>query len=195
MPRAMSSAMLAAITAPVVPIAIFAELTFGSGPVYLWSGMGPIIWNGQTWQGVGSLGRVSVVDEGSQVEARGIELELSGFDSTLVPLVMDEFVLMQPAYVYVGCFNAGALIDSPLVAFAGRMDASHIQIHGLTASLTISCESLFVDMNVAVNRRYTADDQNRDWPGDLGMNFVWPIQEKGLYWGTAPSGTNVMSSR
>lgn len=191
----MSTAMQVAITAPVVPIAIFVQATFASGPVYLWSGLGPMSWNGQTWQGVGSLGRVSVIDEGTSVEARGMTLELSGFDSTLLPLVMGEFALLQAAYVYVACFNAGVLIDSPLVAFAGRMDASSIRVTGLTASISINCESIFVDMNVAVNRRYTADDQNRDWPGDLGMAFVWGIQEKGLYWGTAPSGTNVLTSR
>src|ERR1035441_8735896 len=69
--RAMSSAMLAAITSPGIQPAFFVMATFATGPVYLWSGIGSIFWNGQTWLGVGTLGSISVAEEGSTVEAKG----------------------------------------------------------------------------------------------------------------------------
>ena len=192
MPRPnISNAMLAALVARDLKLAIFVEATFASGPVYLWSGFGPIAWNGRTWLGLGSLGKVSPIAEGTTVESRGITLTLSGIDPTLLSSVLGEFLLAAPALVYLGLFTAGALIASPLTIWAGRMDKPSIKIGAETATININCESRLVDMNTSVERRYTADDQQRDWPGDLGMTFVNSIQEMTLYWGTAPttSGT------
>lgn len=187
MPRAMSTAMLAAINASELFPAIFVEATFATGPVYVWSGMGSITWNAQTWVGIGSLGSISTIDEGSTVEAKGIALTLSGIDPTLLADVLGEFSLGQPVTVYLGLFNGGALIDHPITSWAGRMDQPTIEVDGKAAMITINCESRLLDMNTAVDRRYTADDQQRDWPGDLCFNFVNAIQEMTLYWGTAPT--------
>lgn len=189
MPRPMSTAMMAALAATELFPALFVEATFASGPVYLWSGMGPIVWNGQTWTGVGTLGKVTAIDDGSTVEARGINLEFSGIDPTLLADVLGEFLLGQPVIVSLGLFDAGALIADPITSWSGRMDQPTIDIDGKTASISINCENRLIDMNTAVDRRYTAEDQQRDWPGDLGMNFVFSLQEKTWYWGTAPTSS------
>lgn len=190
MPRLMSSAMLAAIAAGELFPALFVEANFATGPVYIWSGMGPIDWNGHTWLGVGTLGSVSAVSEGTTVEARGITLTLSGIDPALLTDVLGEFVPGLPVIVFLGLFNAGALIASPLVSFSGRMDQPSVDIDGISSAISINCENRLIEMNVAVDRRYTADDQQRDFPGDLGFNFVNAIQEMTLYWGTSPTSSN-----
>jgi len=183
--------MLAALAGSELQCAFFVAANFASGPVYMWTGFGPITWNGQTWIGTGSLGSVSPIDEASTVEAKGLTLTLSGIDSSLLGDVMSEFALGLPVTVYLGLFNAGVLIASPITSWAGRMDQPLIEVDGKLATISINCESRLLDMNTAVDRRYTADDQQRDWPGDLGFNFVNAIQEMTLYWGTAPttSGT------
>src|ERR1700677_68177 len=192
MPRPMSTAMLAAITATQLNLAIFIEANFITGPVYIWTGLGPIHWNGQTWQGLGSLLGVSAIDEGSTVEARGITLTLSGFDPTLLPLALNEFALLQPVTVYLGCFTAGVLIDDPITSFGGLMDQPSINIDGTAATIDVNCESVLLEMSQSVGRRYTAEDQQRDFPGDEAFNWVTAIQEKGFYWGTVPAtGANV----
>jgi len=47
-----------------------------------------------------------------------------------------------------------------------------------------------VEMNVAVDRRYTNEDQQLDYPGDRGMEFVSSIQDVTIYWGRTPSNIN-----
>ena len=190
MPRLMSTAMAAAIASPYLSFALFCEANFTSGPVYIWSRGYPIVWNGQTWLGLGALASISTIAEGSDVEARGIALGLSGFDPTFLPAVMNEFALLLPVIVYLGLFDAGVLIADPIIAFSGRMDKPEIAASGKTASISIACESTLADMNVAVNRRKTADDQQRDHPGDLAYNYVMAIQERNEYWGVAPTTTN-----
>lgn len=187
MPRPMSSAMLTAIDARELAPAIFVEAFFSSGPVRLWTGFGPIVWNGFTWTGIGTLGSLSPIDDGATVEAKGITLTLSGIDPAMLTHVLGEFSLGQPVTIYLGLFNAGSLIANPITSWAGRMDQPTIDVAGSTASISINCENRLADMNAAVDRRYTADDQQRDWPGDLGFTFVNAIQEMTLYWGTSPT--------
>ena len=188
--RAMSSAMLAAITSPGIQPAFFVMATFATGPVYLWSGIGSIFWNGQTWLGVGTLGSISVAEEGSTVEAKGITIGLSGFDSSFLTAVLGEFQLGLPVVVYLGLFADGALIASPITAWAGRMDQPTITVGGETADIKISCENRLIDLNTSVQRRYTNDDQQLVAPGDLGLSFQSGIQEVVIYWGVIPNSKN-----
>lgn len=193
MPRSMSADMLAGIQAKELLPVLFVYGQFATGPVYLWTGYGPISWNGQIWQGIGTLLTVSLIEEGSDVNARGISIGLSGFDANLLSLALGEIQQGQPVVVYVGLFYPGSpwlVIDDPLTAWAGRMDQPTIDVLGETASISINCENRLVAMGVAVDRRYTNEDQQRDWPGDGGEAFVLSIQDTNIYWGRLPGTSN-----
>jgi hypothetical protein len=69
------------------------------------------------------------------------------------------------------------------------MDQPTIDVDGTTATIAINCESRLLDMNVAVDRRYTNEDQQLDHPGDRGLEFVNSIQEVVIYWGRSPSSS------
>jgi len=51
----------AAATAPVVVPVVLCELDFATGPVRVWTGLGPLSWAGLTFEGVGDLGAMSEV--------------------------------------------------------------------------------------------------------------------------------------
>lgn len=179
--------MLTAIQASELQPAIFVAAQFRNEIVYIWSGTGTISWNSHTWQGVGALGSISTIDEGSTVEAKGIALGLSGIDPQLLPDVLTQLQLGLPVTAYLGLFNGGSLIANPVTSWSGRMDQPTIDISGTEARISINCESRLLDMNTAARRRYTIEDQQRDYPGDLGFSFVDSIQEITLYWGQAPT--------
>src|ERR1041384_6659198 len=107
MPRSMSPEVLAAITSQMMRPALFVEANFTSGPAYLWSGVGTISWHGHDWLGVGPLGSISTVEEGSNVQARGIGLSLSGIDVNLLTGILSEFEVGLPVLVYLGVFESG----------------------------------------------------------------------------------------
>jgi hypothetical protein len=70
------------------------------------------------------------------------------------------------------------------------MDQPTLDVTGVAASIAINCENRLVEMNVAVDRRYTDEDQQLDYPGDRGFEFVNGIQEAQIYWGRTPSSKN-----
>ncbi len=191
MPRDVTPAFLAALASQQVRPAIFVEAHFVSGPVYLWTGLGSIVWNGHTWLGVGSLGSISTIEEGSAVEAKGITLTLSGVDASLLNLVTGEFQQGLPVTVSLGLFDdAGQLIPNPVLSFAGRTDQPRIEVSGDTATISIACENLLIDLNTSIERRYTNEDQQSEFPGDRGFEFVPSIQQRTIHWGQSASSTN-----
>ncbi len=184
MPRVLTSGMLAAVTSQNLQPALFVELAFRDNVIRVWSGRGSTTFNGHTWSGIGSFGAISTIDEGTTVEARGITLTMSGIDPTMLAEALQEIELGAPVTVYLGMFDGSSLIADPVVSWSGRLDQSTFEIGGESATLSINCESRLLDMNVAVDRRYTFDDQQIDHPGDLGLMFVTSIQEKTIFWGT-----------
>ena len=188
MSRPITAGMLGAIQANQLLPAIFVQATMASGTVYLWSGLGSIAWNGQTWQGVGSLLNISTVEEKAEVRATGISITLSGIDSTLLTDVLGEFQLCGPVTVFLGAFSApGTLIANPITVWSGLLDQPTIDVSADTASISINCESRLIEMNVAVDRRYTDQEQQLDHPGDVGFSFVNSIQDQPIYWGRTPT--------
>jgi hypothetical protein len=189
MPRAMSPAMLAALESSLLYPAIFIDAVFRTGHVHIWTGLGSTTWNGIAWQGLGSLIGISGIAEGSNLEARGISLSLSGLDNSLLADTLQEFQVGASVVVYLGLFGGSplSLLDSPVISWAGQMDQPVFDVGGETATITITCESKMVMHNVSVERRYTQDDQVIDYPGDYGFSFVTSICNQNFYWGRVPT--------
>lgn len=196
MPRAMSGAMLTALQATILRPAIFVQATFiDTGvleTVYLWSGLGSISWNGQTWAGLGSLLGVSTAEEGTTVEAKGITLTLSGIDVASLADALQEYQVGLPVQVWLGLFDNASppsLIADPVTTWAGQIDQPTLDVGGETATISIACETRLIEMNCSVERRYTHDDAQLDHPGDLGFSFVNGLQEITTSWGRVPSSS------
>lgn len=217
MPRTISSGFAQAINSRETQPALFFEIHFVSGPVYIWSGYQSIDWNGHTWLGAGGLVNVSTIEESSTVEAKGITISMSGISTDFLSDILLEFQVGLPAIVYLGFFDTtgtesgggygsggygeggygsgagggiGSLIPDPVISWSGRTDQPTIEMDGTTATISVNCENRFVEMNVAVDRRYTNEDQQLDFPGDRGMEFVNSIQDVRIFWGQVPSSKN-----
>jgi len=191
--RPMSDDMATALSSPLLRPAIFFQAQFASGTIYLWSGIGTISWNGQNWTGVGSLGKISAIEEGTGIEAKGVTVQLSGIDPAMLADALQELQLGTPAAIYLALFDTSSppqLIADPLVCWAGRVDQPTIEVSGESATISLNCENRLLDMNVAVDRRYTLDDSHIENPDDLGFMFVNSLQEQTISWGRTPASSN-----
>ena len=194
MSRNLTAGTKAAFTAGRVIAALFVEAHFATGIVRLWSGLGPITWNGLTWLGVGSLGTVSALPETSDVAAQGMSLTLSAIPSDMLAHVLNEIRQGMPCRVWLGALDeAGNVIADPYASMAGRIDSGVINEGGQTSSATITVETQLVDLHRSRERRYTDADQQFDFPGDLGFQYVAAIQNWNGIWGKGtgvPGGTH-----
>jgi hypothetical protein len=194
MPRNIAPEVLTAIQSGSFMPAIFVMLTFANETDYMWSGQGTVVYMGQTWTGIGSLLGISGIEDGSTLQSRGISIQISGLDPTKLQEFANSYQLGLPAAVYFGLYESpGVLYSTPITMWAGRMDQPTLDVQDAsTAKISINCESRMTYLDNAPDRRYTQEDQQRFYPGDLGFMFVCQCQERTLYWGGLPlNGTNV----
>lgn len=183
MTRDISPQMITASEGEVVRPVTAAELSFASGFVRLNTSPYAITIEGNQYLGVGSFGNASAIQEGSDQQAYGITLTLSGIPPELVSIALGEHYQGRSCRVFLVLLNsAHAVVSTPIVLWAGRMDTMDIEL-GETATITVSAESRLVDWERPRIRRYTSEDQRADYPDDKGFEFVPQMQEKELVWG------------
>jgi len=184
MTREMTPEFEAALLEQNLRVCMFFEGQFPSGNIYLWTGLGEVDWNGQTWLGAGNLIGVSEVSETSDVVANGISVTLSGVPVSLISLVIDDAQQGLPGKVYVGLLDeSGDVIADPVQSFAGRLDVPTITDGAETCTIQISYESRLVDLLKPREFRYTHESQKIFYPSDRGFEFVTSLQDKALTWG------------
>jgi hypothetical protein len=183
--RSLSAGMVTEVSASQLSPILLASFSF-STPVRLWSGYGTITVGSVTYLGSGSLGTISPVEETTDLAARGINFQLSGVPTALVAVALSENYQGKACSVLFGALDAtGALVSSPVTIFAGRMDVMSINDDGQNATIIMTAENKLVDFRRPREVRYTQEEQQNLYPGDLGLEFVTAIQEKQIYWGNA----------
>lgn len=179
MPRGLTTAMSTEVAKKVKAPIIFFEGEFTSGTIYVWSGRGSRTWNGHTWTGVGDLASISQIEESGGLEANGIVVALNGLKGSLVAKALTEVQHSKKGTVYFGFLDAaGAIVVDPVIWFSGRLDTCVLRRDRNGATIAITYESRAMDSQTR-ERRFTHEDQQIDFPGDLGFQFVNGIQDQG----------------
>ena len=168
----------AAATAPVATPVVLVELDFASGAFRAWSGIGALRWAGRTFEGVGSLGAVSEVEETVELRAVRLTLVLSPVPQEVVDIALaDRSFRLRRATLWGALLDAqGAFVADPFPLWAGLMDTMEV-VDGAEPRVSLGCESRLVDLERAEVRRYTDADQQAEYPGDRFFEFVPALQE------------------
>lgn len=188
-----------AIAAGIVPNAIFVQADFVSGSLYLWSGAGPVAWNGQTWLGVTdplgrSLGSITPLrTEASELRVDNVTMSLSGIPADLVGKAINECRVNKLVKVWYGIFADSSVIADPQLCFAGRIGVPTLSDDGPTCTISITVENRAFDFQRPRERRYTHEDQQTEYPDDLGFQYVQDIQKPAV-WGRATVPANAGTS-
>jgi len=187
--RTLSADMVTEVTTTQLSPILMASLNF-STPVNLWTGYGNLSYNSTTYYGLGTLGTISPVEETTDLAARGISMKLSGVPTANVAIALTENYQGRECSVMFGALSptAGTLISSPVTVFSGRMDVMQISDDGQSAEIIVTAESKLMDFKRPREVRYTDEEQQQLYSGDVGLEFVNDIQEKVVYWGN-PSQT------
>lgn len=183
MSRDLTSAILDEITAPYLRPVRLVEAQFTGGWLRLWTGVGIVAWNGENWTGAGNLLGISEISEHSDIRASGITLSLSGLNTSIISLALAQARQGLPCRVHEGFLDgSGQIIADPVLSFEGRLDVPEIDDSAETCTVSISYESRLIDLERARERRITHEDQQIDYPGDRGREYVAALQDKVVIW-------------
>ena len=192
MARDITSAFKTAVKAGVVQPILATELDFSTGTLYFWNGYGDLNMtvrdSSQTFTGFGDLGGVSAVSETTEMKASGITLTLTGVKSSLISEALSANYTNRNAYVYLGLFDSSKnVISDVYTLFSGKMDVLKINEQAETSTIELAVENRLISFDRANERRFTHEDQQIDYSGDLGFEFVPDLQDKPIIWGKQTS--------
>tara|TARA_R100000541_G_scaffold12415_1_gene20864 strand:- start:6007 stop:6609 length:603 start_codon:yes stop_codon:yes gene_type:complete len=188
MSRTLATAMEEAITADLVRPVFLVDLMFSSA-IYLSTIIGETVYNNgsgdNSYYGVGELLKMSPVDEVQDLGAAGITLNLSGINGTeLLNKALTEDYQGKTVTIRLGALDAqGALVNNPIVIFAGFMDVMSLSEGGGTAVIQLTVENKLIRLDKTNVRRYTSQDQRAVHSTDKGFDYVTNIANKDITWG------------
>ncbi len=181
--RNLDPSMSKALSAGLIMPVILVMLTFKSKTQYVWSGTGTLVFDSQPYLGIGSLGSIAAISEGTTVNADGTTVTLSGIDPSLLAESLTDIRLGAPAKIWFALMTNGALIGSPYLVFSGLVDQPVVQTGVETITISLKLENRLVDLARASMKRFTSADQQLKYPDDTGFNFVEITSDIALKWG------------
>ena len=192
MARSITTAFKNAIKSSVVRPLLAVELEFSTGTLRFWNGYGDLTMtaggSSNTFTGLGDLMGVSAIAESDQVEAIGASLSLTGIKSSFISTALTGNYTNRNASIFLGVFDTSkSVIADVYTLFKGKMDIMKIDEGPESATITLNLENRLIALDRPLNRRFTHEDQQERFSGDLGLEFVPDLQDKEIIWGKKTS--------
>lgn len=181
--RELTPAVETEVLAAVKTIAFFVDLEYMNGTVRVWSGRGDRILDGHTYVGVGDLGKIGEVEETTEIRAANLDFVLNGINQSMLAQVLQYARAGKAARMWLAFLDStDAIIADAVQVYAGRMAEAIIDEGAETSTITQRTENFLVDLYRVNERRYTDQEQQALFAGDLGCEFVPALQDKRLVW-------------
>lgn len=180
MPRTMSSLMQTTSAASVVEPFFAIELYLPTQTLRMWTGNYNITIGGNVYLGAGDVMSVSEIAETGDIQASGATISISGIPSSYLSMALSTQYQGRSCRIYFGFLSS----PSDMVeVFSGEIDTMDIDERGDTCTVVVTVENILVLLERPVVRRFTHEDQQTRYPGDLGLIFVATLQDKEIFFG------------
>ena len=186
MARNLHSDFDTAVQASEVHPILIAKINTSGGDVRVWTGIGDLTFNSETYTGTGDLGGVTEISEKSDMSATGLTFTLSGIPSSTISIALGQMEQGRACTLWLALLNTstGALINNPYELFSGFTDVTIISEGGETSTIAINAENRMISLERTRVRRYTDEDQQNEHSGDKGFEFVPGLQDKVVVFGS-----------
>lgn len=171
-----------------VIVVVLVDLDFSAGHIRVHSGIGPLTYDGNTYEGVGKLGNIELDAEDQEVAAKGARLTLSGIPADLVPdLLTVADYQGRDCTLYVGMLNpdTNAWVDDPEELWSGYMDFMDLETGEGEARLSLHVEDEL--RREPLQAWYTDEDQQLLYSGDRFFSDLPNVEVFQAAWGVKPA--------
>jgi hypothetical protein len=182
--RGMTSGALAQAAAQVKSVCQMAEFDFSGATVYLCNHTRNLVYGVHTYTAVGGLGQATNVHESAAVVSNPMSFSMSGVNTSDIAIALTQNYIGRTCKLFLVFLDANdAMVSDPVLMFEGLMDTMPIEIGEKFATITITAESIFRRWETPKTRRVNDADQQKLYPGDLGLQYVAEMVNKTLVWG------------
>ncbi|MCK1669443.1 hypothetical protein [Bradyrhizobium sp. 153] len=165
------------------PLALLAEIEHPSGAARLWTGVGPLQWNGQTFRGSGTLGTITPIKHTSGLAIQEINFGLAGVDPLEVAK-LDDNVRNLAGRVWLACIDPGqSVVPDPYQVVDAQLDYQTFAASADgVATISITARTGFYSLERALDEAWTSEEQKLLYPADAGLDMIPALQNQDLQW-------------
>lgn len=165
-----------------IDLALMAQMDFDSGTLYMWTGLGNLLWDGKTFIGGGNLVGASPTEETQDMQAKTLELTLSGIPEEMISVALAEKTRNRPFRMWLASVVDNVVVGVPYRIFTGLMDVIGMNDSAGDSTLVLTVENSNLIGQRNKVRRYTIEDQRKYYPLDTGLKGIPPLQDKEVVW-------------
>lgn len=153
-------------------------------PVYAWSGVGTLTFNGHDWLGVGGFGGFGAIEETGDGTASQMAFSLSGIEPSFYTYLIEQPYRNALVELWIGALNdmMTQVSAGPNPLYRGRLVAADLT-DGDQLAIQVTAERSSRDQTRQRVRRYTDAEQQRRYPGDKFFEYQAQMQSVQVLWG------------
>jgi len=195
--RDISNDNITALNAKLVRPIAFVRMDFDSGVKRFHTEIGPRtavhpVYGSEVYTGIGDFGGLTTdITESTSSAAQVVKFGLSGVNPTLIADVMasDDYHRREIELMFGFDDENGDLIDDPVIVFGGYMDKADIIFGEGKADISLSCESRASILQGNSDLRFTDEQMQTDYSGDLAGEYIYRMLDIVLKIGGAKGNT------
>lgn len=180
--RDFGSTLEAALDDDTVPLAFLVYLDFPGGAVRLWTGVGSLSYDSETWLGAGHLGSIDKVADSLEKDDIGVELTLDYLDDDLRNEVVTNDPIGADASIYMALMASDGTVSEAYEIFPGFIDEITILDAGQSGAIKVRLASELARMARPLSFNLTDAHQQTLFPGDKGCEYAARMNQP-ILWG------------
>ncbi|MEE8599319.1 MAG: hypothetical protein V3S69_07435 [Dehalococcoidales bacterium] len=189
--RDLAAANETGFSAKVVRPVYFLRLDFSTGVQRYHTEIGPRtithpIHGAESYTGIGDFGGL----EGDIVESissapQAVRVSVTGVKSAFNTTIITDDYFRRDVEIMIGLYDdAGVVLADPEIIFSGFMDKADLVLSDLAGRISLTCESRATNLKLSSDWRFTDEDLQIEFTGDLLAEYVWRMLDLQLFWGS-----------
>jgi hypothetical protein len=180
MTRALAGGFTTAIALPHVNVFPLLEIQFASGTDYICGLDHDVTYGGNTYLAAGAcLGIDQIVETATTAE--GLRISLAGSRSADVSLALGEKIQGRTVKIRLAVLDAGTVVADENV-WTGLGDTMTLQDDAENCVVVLTAEHMMAVWDRPRPVRYTDAQQQKLFPGDLGLQYIEDMAESQIVW-------------
>ncbi len=181
MPRTIDSGTITAMSQDSYKPVVLVEVNTPSLDIRLTSNTQDVVYDSNTYT-AGALGGISTISETADINDAQISIIFSGIDPAIKAAVVASDFINSKVTVRVQFFDGGWKSSGDgLIYFIGSAASQNIA-SGQSSDITVSCKSKVASLSRPRSERYSDQEQQAQYPGDLGMQYASELASKDIIW-------------
>lgn len=184
MSRELPQSVIDQFNSGAISIEVLYEGGFSTETIRLWTGIGDLVWNSNTFKGNGYLlGIPGYTETKNQYQGNGVSVVLSGIPAELLAFALNDTSPKNTGKIYLAIFDMSGDILHVEQLFSGTLDQSVVNESPNYSEVVFTYEDEMSKLYVDRELRFTHEEQQSRYPGDRGFEYGPSIASKRIYWG------------